>query len=107
MSDDKIQRAMEFLLEQQAKFDARQQIAQQDINRMQVDMHRMQADMYRMQTEIYTIRQDMKQGFDETREAISQLITINERLSYVCESLTKGLANTNKRVKSLENKAKP
>ena len=99
MSDDKIQRAMEFLLEQQAKFDARQQIAQQDINRMQ-------ADMYRMQTEMYTIRQDMKQGFDETREAISHLITLNERLSYVCESLTKGLANTNKRVKALENKTK-
>lgn len=99
MSDDKIQRAMEFLLEQQAKFDARQQAAQQDINRMQADMHR-------MQTEMYTIRQDMREGFDETREAISQLITINERLSYVSESLTKGLANTNKRVKALENKAK-
>ncbi|MBL8196074.1 MAG: hypothetical protein JNM06_19940 [Blastocatellia bacterium] len=99
MSDDKIQRAMEFLLEQQAKFDARQQIAQQDINRMQADMHR-------MQTEMYTIRQDMREGFDETREAISHLIAINERLSFVCEGLTKRLSNTNKRVKALENKAK-
>ncbi len=114
MLDDKIQRAIEFLLEQQAKFDARQQAAQQetlttqqDTRRMQTEMHEMRQDMHRMQTEMYTIRQDMKEGFAETREAISHLITINERLSYVSESLTKGLANTNKRVKALENKAKP
>jgi len=106
MSDDKIQRAMEFLLEQQAKFDARQQIAQQDMRKMQTEMHEMRQDMHRMQTEMYTIRQDMKQGFDETREAILHLITINERLSYVYEGLAKGLTNTNKRVKALENKAK-
>lgn len=113
MSDDKIQRAIEFLLEQQAKFDARQQVVQQetlttqqDMRKMQTEMHEMRQDMHRMQTEMYTIRQDMKQGFDETREAISHLITINERLSYVYEGLAKGLTNTNKRVKALENKAK-
>ena len=113
MSDDKIQRAIEFLLEQQAIFDARQQAAQQemlttqqDMRKMQTETHEMRQDMHRMQTEIYTIRQDMKQGFDETREAISHLITINERLSYVYEGLAKGHINTNKRLKTLENKAK-
>ena len=134
MSDDKIQRAIEFLLEQQAKFDARQQAAQQemitsqqDMRKMQTEMYEMRQDMHTMQREIhflqnqqvvsqknaeedrnaiYTLAKNTEQGFLEIREAIAHLIVINERLSKVSKQLTKGLANTNKRVKALENKAK-
>lgn len=147
MSEDKIQKAMEFLLEQQAKFDAQQQIIQQEINRMQIESNRMQADMYTMRQDMFVVRQDMlvvqqdmhtmqqeihflqnqqlvsqknaeedrkaiytlakntEQGFLEIREAISHLIVINERLSKVSKQLTKEVANSNKRLKNLENKS--
>jgi len=153
MSDDKIQKAMEFLLEQQAKFDAQQQIIQQEINRMQIESNRMQADMYTMRQDMFVVRQDMlvvrqdmfvvqqdmhtmqqeihflqnqqlvsqknaeedrkaiytlakntEQGFLEIREAIAHLIVINERLSKVSKQLTKEVANSNKRLRNLENK---
>ncbi len=146
MSDDKIQKAMEFLLEQQAKFDAQQQIIQQEINRMQIESNKRQAEMYAMHQDMLVARQDMlvaqqdihtmqqeihflqnqqsvsqknaeedrkaiytvakntEQGFLEIREAIAHLIVINERLSKVSKQLTKEVANSNKRLKNLENK---
>ena len=124
MSDDKIQRAIEFLLEQ-AIFDARQQVVQQDMNRMQTNMHTMQTNMHTMQQEIhflqnqqsvsqknaeedrnaiYTVAKNTEQGFLEIREAIAHLIIINERLSKVSKQLTKEVVNSNKRLRNLENK---
>ena len=91
MSDDHIQRKMDFIVEQQAKFS--------------VDIELLKEVQKSLTNDVQTLKEEMREGFNETREAINNLIVANEVTRKLSEDVARLAIQTSRRVDLLEGKS--
>lgn len=90
MEDDKIQKSIEFILDQQAKLEANQQILQEGL--------------LELKQTVSTLQETVEAGFTETREAIDKLLNIIEDNRDFTQQVARLAMASEKRLAILEGK---
>ncbi len=111
MSSDNIQRKMDFIVEQQAKFTVDIELLKESIGQLRESQKSLTADIQALTLNVSeltgtvgTMQTEMRDGFDETREAINNLILANEATRKLAEEVAILAMNTSRRVTKLEEK---
>jgi hypothetical protein len=111
MSNDNIQRQMDFIIAQQARFSVdieqlkeaqKQQSA--NLDRLTADVQSLTQNVSLMQSEMRDIRSEMRGMQSEMRDAINNLIIANEVTRKLAEDVAQLAIATSKRVSVLEAK---
>jgi hypothetical protein len=109
MTNEEVERAIEFLLEHHSKFSAdidelkeiqRQQT--ENLNRLTANVEATREEMRTRGEEMQTMREEMRAGFDEMREAVNNLIIANEVTRELAENVARLEVQTSRRVTGLE-----
>ncbi|HVF89025.1 MAG TPA: hypothetical protein VNH22_03085 [Blastocatellia bacterium] len=118
MSSDNIQRKMDFIVEQQAKFsvdielmkEAQKNLAAEvlaltsDVRKLTETVGTTQSEMLKGFNEMREGFNEMREGFNETREAINNLVVANEVTRKLSEEVAGLALQTSRRVTRLEEK---
>lgn len=109
MSSDNIQRKMDFIVEQQAKFTVDIELLKEsqksltaDVQALTFDVRALTSNVNELSETVGTVQLEMREGFNETREAINNLIIANEVTRKLTEEVALLAINTSQRVTKLE-----
>jgi hypothetical protein len=113
MSSDNIQRKMDFIVEQQAKFTVDIELLKESQKSLTADVQALTGDVQALKETVSLMQSEMREGFDnlrseiregfnETRQAINNLIVANEVTRKLAEEVATLAINTSRRVAKLE-----
>lgn len=109
MSDDNIQRKMEFIVEHQAKFSVDIELLKESQKQLTADVSALTSNVEAMRAEMQTDREETRELITDIikqmREGFDKLIEVNEDTRKLAEDATRIAIGTSQRVTKLEEKA--
>ncbi|HYP25237.1 MAG TPA: hypothetical protein VE262_00840 [Blastocatellia bacterium] len=105
MSEDHIQHRMDFIVEQQAKFSVDIELLREAIGELREGQKSLTRDVRGLTQVVNILQSEMREGFNETREAINNLIEANEVTRKLTEDVAHLAINTSRRVDVLEGRS--
>jgi hypothetical protein len=104
MTPEQIERTIEFIIEQQARFTTDIEQLKGVQERQAANLDRLTADVQTLAQSVTAMQEEMEVNREETREAINNLIIANERTRELTETVARLAVATSQRVTALETK---
>lgn len=96
-----MKKTMEFFLENQARFDAKQQIIQETVERTTANLDRSENRLDRLEKRMEESYEQAELDRAATREAIDKVLKSTERLSEVCRVLHHNTKTMNRDIETI------
>jgi len=104
MTPEQIERTIEFIIEQQARFTTDIEQLKQVQERQAANLDRLTDGVQSLTQSVTAMQEEMEANREETREAINNLIIANERTRELTETVARLAVATSQRVTALESR---